>query len=553
MADSMKYEPRGLRAASIARWLLLALSIIAAGWSLSMAFGLIGSEAHAATQYHCPMHPTVVADHPADCPICGMDLVPIGTAGDAGDHHHEDHAWDSPEAIRQVAEELGAAPGQWVCPMVQCEHVADEPGTCPVCGMERMQVPEDAPRADAGPAIYECPMHPEVRKEGPGKCPKCGMYLERVEEGGAPSDAHAHDPDDPAHEDHDAAAGAPAAVRKKGVPGLAPVTIPSERLARIGVRTAPVERGSLEGLVRTVGVVAASEGERHVVQTRFSGWIEELLVSETGTRVKKGQALARIYSPELYQAQTEYLNALRWGGDLVAPARQRLELLGIADADVAAIRKAGKPLRSLSIRAPASGHVLHKGAVGGSYVSPGTILFEVADLSRVWVLADVYEQDIARVKPGASASFAASSLPGDRFIGKVTFVYPTVDPGTRTMKVRLEIGNPDIALRPGMFGDVRLDLPGRRGLIVPRDAVIETGDHVYTLVARGGGRFEPREVHILGRAGDHVMVEGLESGESVVTSAAFFIDSESRLRAALSNMAGGSTGAHDHGHTEVEP
>lgn len=404
--------------------------------------------------------------------------------------------------------------------------------------MELVQVPGGAARADLGPAIYGCPMHPEVRREGPGKCPKCGMYLERAGDA-APAAGEVR--------------AAPAdAVRKKGVPGLVPVTIPAERLARIGVRTAPVERGRLEGSVRTVGVVAADETRRHVVQTRFAGWIEQLLVEETGARVEKGQPLARIYGPELYQAQVEYLNALRWGGDLVGPAQERLRLLGIAPADLAAIRKAGAPQRSLTIRAPASGHVLHKGAVAGSYVSPGTILFEVADLSRVWVLADVYEQDIARVRPGAAASFAASSLPGDRFTGAVTFVYPTVDPATRTMKVRLEIANPRIELRPGMFGDVRLELPGREGLIVPREAVIETGDHVYTLVARGGGRFEPREIHVRGRSGDHVLVEGVEAGERVVTGAAFFIDSESRLRAALAGLAGGAGGG-GHVHGEASP
>jgi len=517
LLEGEEEAPPGVRAAGIVRWLLLAIAVLAAGYTLAMATGLVESEAHAAARYHCPMHPTVVSDRPSDCPICGMDLVPIGEGGAV----HEHHAVDEDEQVRKVAAALGAKPGQWVCPMVQCGTVADHPGACPVCGMELVQVPGGEVHADHGPALYACPMHPEVEKEGPGKCPKCGMYLERKGQG--------------------AAADAPAPAEKKGVPGLVPVTIPAERLARIGVRTARVERGRLDGLVRTVGVVAADERKRTVVQTRFAGWIEELLVEETGARVKKGQPLARIYSPELYQAQVEYLNAIRWGGDLAAAARQRLELLGIDAADLAAIRQAGAPQRSLTLRAPAGGHVLHKGAVAGSYVSPGSILFEVADLSRIWVLADVYEQDIPRVKPGTLATFAASSVPGDRFTGTVTFVYPTVDPATRTMKVRLEIDNPEITLRPGMFGDVRLDVPGREGLIVPRDAVIETGDHVYTLIARGGGRFDPREVHIVGRSGDHLLVHGVEPGEEVVTGAGFFIDSESRLRAALSGMAGGAT------------
>lgn len=527
LLEGEEETPPGIRIASWVRWAMLAVAICAAGYTLSMAAGLVGGEARAEARYHCPMHPTVVADVPGDCPICGMDLVPIGEGSGEGDvahvHGHGDvHDGDEAERIREVARKLGAGPGQYVCPMVEDGVVSDQPGECEKCGMRLVPVPpEPEERTFAGPALYTCPMHPEVEKEGPGKCPKCGMYLER--KGAAPQGG----------------GGAPIlAGEKRGVPGMAPVTIPLDRLAKIGVRTARAERGRLDGTVRTVGVVAADERKRSVVQTRFSGWIEQLLVEETGARVRKGQPLARIYSPELFQAQVEYVNALQWGGDLAMAARQRLELLGIDAADLQAIRKAGAPQRTLTIRSPADGHVLHKGAVAGSFVSPGTILFEVADLSKVWVLADVYEQDIPRVELGASASFAAASIPGDRFTGEVCFVYPTVDPATRTMKVRLEIPNPGIRLRPGMFGDVHLQLPGREGLVVPRDAVIETGEHVYALVARGGGRFEPREVHVYGRAGDHVLVHGLDEGEEVVTSAGFFIDSESRLRAALSGMAG---------------
>ena len=535
LMEGEEAPPRGVHAAAIVRWIMLAVALVAAGYTLAMTVGLVGSEAHAAQQYHCPMHPTVVSDRPGECPICGMDLVPIGADAAVAPDAHADHAHADGD-VRALAGKLGAKPGQYVCPMEQDGVVADQPGECPKCGMELVQVPaEPAVAAAHGPAIYSCPMHPDVEKEGPGKCPKCGMYLVRKADG-------------------QPVAQPPAPAEKQGVPGLVPVTIPAERLAKIGVRTATVERGSLDGQVRTVGVVAADERKRNVVQTRYAGWIEELLVDETGAQVKKGQPLARIYSPELYQAQVEYLNALQWGGDLVGPARQRLELLGIDAADLATLRKAGKPQRTMTLRAPAPGFVMHKGAVAGSYVSPGTILFEVADLSRVWVLADVYEQDIPRVKVGAAASFAASSSPGDRVTGKVTFVYPTVDPATRTMKVRLEIANPDVALRPGAFGDVRLDVAGRDGLLVPRDAVIESGEHVYTLVARGGGRFEPREVHILGRAGDHLLVHGVDAGEEVVTSAGFFIDSESRLRAALAGMAsGGASAGVAAGHGEHQP
>jgi len=530
-------EPSGTRIASALRWGMLAMALLGAGWAVASFVVDSGGHTHADARYHCPMHPTVVSDRPGSCPICGMDLVPIE---EGGTHAHVEAADDN-ASIRAAAEKLGAKPGQWICPMPEDGVVRDEPGRCEICGMSLVQVP-GAERRDEGPALYSCPMHPEVEHEGPGKCPRCGMYLVRKEDAaGAPHDHAAH----AAHAPVEAAAPA----ERKGVPGLGPVVIHADRLARIGVRTAAAERGRLESQVRTVGVVTPDERKRYVVQARFSGWIEELLVDETGAMVKAGQPLARIYSPELHQAQVDYLQARGLGPELRDAAEQRLRLLGIAQADIDALRRAGRAQRTMVLRAPGAGHVLRKDAVAGSYVSPGAALFEVADLSRVWVVADVFEQEIARVRVGADATFGAPSVPGDRFVGKVSFVYPTVDPSTRTMKVRLEIDNPAIALRPGMFGDVRLDVDAPPGIIVPRDAVIDGGEHVYALVAEGGGRFAPREVHVTGRAGDHVMVVGLDEGEQVVVSAGFFIDSESRLRSALEGMGDGQAAGHAHGGT----
>ncbi len=568
MPEGEEPPPPGVRTASLFRWMMLAAALLGAGFTVLLSTGLVGHAAHAAdTQYHCPMHPTVVSDLPGECPICGMDLVPIGEGGEDADHGHHGHH-DHADSILKVAHELGAKPGQWVCPMPEDKVVRDEAGRCEICGMALVQVPAEKKKVE-GPALYTCPMHPEVEHEGPGKCPKCGMYLVRKEDASAAGSAgrahaprgaatdrdHDHhsqpmmDGDPSAHPSDSSPASSLQLPREHGVPGLTEVVIPVERLARIGVRTATVERGRLDAQVRTVGVVTADERRRFEVQARFAGWIEELLVDETGAEVKAGQPLVRIYSPELYQAQVEYLNALKWSPDLRGAAEQRLRLLGIADGDIRALRQAGKAQRTMLLRAPGAGHVLRKEAIAGSYVSPGKVLFEVADLSRIWVVADVFEQEIARIRIGEGATFAAPARPGDRFQGKVSFIYPTVEPSTRTMKVRLELPNPSIALRPGMFGDVRLDVASPEGEIVPRDAVIDSGDHVYALVALGGGRFSPREVHVQGRAGDHVMVVGLDAGEEVVIGAGFFIDSESRLRAALSGMAAPAPAAHDHGAT----
>jgi len=580
LPEGVEPPPPGVKFAGTVRWMMLVAALLGAGFTLSLAAGWIGGAARAEAHYHCPMHPTVVSDRPGECPICGMDLVPIEDAGGgyadgAHAHHgHGAHVSDSDEAeqIREVARTLGAKPGQWVCPMPEDGVVQDEPGRCETCGMRLVQVPPEAATAapgkgaapapqpgqggasspkdgagapgatpiegsqglavaaSHGPRLYSCPMHPEVEHEGPGKCPICGMYL-------VPRDDLAGGP--------------------RGIPGLLEVMIPRERLARIGVRTAKVERGRLEEQVRTVGVVTADERARYVVQARFSGWIEELLVDETGPVVKAGQPLLRVYSPELYQAQVEYLNGIKWGTELAEAGAARLRLLGVGPEEITALRKAGKPRRAMTIRAPGAGHVLRKEAVAGAYVSPGDVLFEVADLSRVWVLADVFEQEIPRVQVGANATFAAPARPAERFVGRVSFVYPTVEPSTRTMKVRLEIPNAETHLRPGMFGDVRLEVAAPEGMIVPRDAVIDSGDHVYALVALGEGRFAPKEVHVTGRAGEHVMVIGLDEGEEVVTSAGFFIDAESRLRAALDGLgAGAANGGHHGGHHgghEVSP
>jgi Cu(I)/Ag(I) efflux system membrane fusion protein len=382
--------------------------------------------------------------------------------------------------------------------------------------------------------LYHCPMHPQIVQDHPGECPICNMTLvEKPAPGTTPASTRA--------------AGAPA--------GLAPITIPHDRVQKIGIRTAQITRGPRSDDLRTVGTVAANERGLAQISPRFSGWIEELMVAETGQHVRRGQVLATIYSPDVLQAQQELLTAQGWTTGpsssalpqpehapplqgLVADARRRLELLGVSPQEIDAISRRHEPVRAVPIRAPVDGHVITKRAVVGMNVMPGAPLFEIADLSSVWVLAEVYESDLQRVRVGQPARFESAAYPGEIFRGKVQFIYPTVDPGSRTLRLRLELPNrpgpAGLKLRPGMYGDVSLDLPASTALMLPVEALVDTGQAQYVFVVRPDGVFEPRAVTLGARQGAQVEVRsGLAAGETVVTTANFLVDSESRLRAAI--------------------
>ena len=341
------------------------------------------------------------------------------------------------------------------------------------------------------------------------------------------------------------------AARDSAPPGYAEVRISPEVQQRIGVTLGRVARTPLNMTIRTVGIVQPDETRVAHIHVKTEGWVERLYVAYTGQKVQAGEALLSIYSPAFFAAQREFLSALQAAklgpeqlGDqqsVVDVARRRLELWDIPEEEVAALEKTGKPRKSLTLRSPISGTVLAKQVFAGQYVMPQSDLYLVADLSTVWLQAKVFQYELPHVAIGMPASVSFSSLPSTRpLAGKIVFIDPVVDEMSRSVQVRVELSNSSGTLRPGMFGDVSITHAMGSGLTVPASAVIRTGERDIAFRALASDRFAPVEVRIgsLGFGDRFEVLEGLDAGDQVVTSANFLIDSESRLEAGASSMAG---------------
>ncbi len=335
--------------------------------------------------------------------------------------------------------------------------------------------------------------------------------------------------------------------------------VSTEKIQKLGVKTAAVEKREIAHTVRSVGIIEADERRLYNVTLRFDGFIDKLFVNATGQAVTRGQPLFELYSPDLITAQREYVaakkaqsalsNAEPWLQSgmqgLAESSLERLRNWGISDSELAELEREGKARRSLTIRSPATGIVMEKSAIAGDRVSAGEVLFKIADLSRVWMIAEVYEQDIGLMAPGQKVQAKLDAFPGRTFPGRVGFVYPSLDPATRTAKVRVELPNPEGLLKPMMYAHLEIATGVHRALAAPRSAILETGRRNLVLVDRGEGRFEPRPVK-LGMRGDDVteILEGLNENERVVTSANFLIDAESNLEAALDSFGQQKQDAH---------
>jgi RND family efflux transporter MFP subunit len=345
---------------------------------------------------------------------------------------------------------------------------------------------------------------------------------------------------------------APAPTQSGAAPGSTPrgdVTIDPRRQQLIGVRTVAAVRTTLTPTIRAVGAVRYDETRLADVNIKVEGWIRDLYVDYTGTAVTKGQPLFTLYSPELLTTENEYLLALKTrdqlqqsqiadarerADQLVASARQRLALWDLPEQELRALEEKRQPQTVVTFRSPVTGVVIDKQALQGMHVMPGQMLYKVADLSVVWVEADVYETEVPLIRLGDRASVTVDAYPGERFTGRVIYIYPYVDEKTRTNRVRYEFANRAGRLKPGMFANVEIAAPAGTAIVVPTNAVLDSGTEQVVFVAQGDGYFEPRKVKIGRRLGDQIqIIDGIEDGEQVATGATFFLDSESQLRASL--------------------
>jgi len=382
------------------------------------------------------------------------------------------------------------------------------------------------PAGERKPLYWVDPMHPWYKSDVPGIAPDCGMKLVPVYPG-----------DEARYE------------RRANKLPVGSVQITPEKQQLIGVEYGTAEYETAKSSIRAVARVALDETRIAKVHSKLEGWIDQVFVDFTGKQVRQGGPLLTIYSPEALATQQEYLLAIKaqhmlhenpvhemLGSteNLVAAAKKRMELWDIGDNQIAEITASGVPLKNLTMTSPITGFVMERNAFAKQRIMPETALYTIADLSRVWVMADVFEYEAAAVRMGMPATLTLSAQPGRTFRGRVNNILPQVDPATRTLKVRIEFANPDFTLKPDMYGEVEFQTGGGRRLVVAQSAVLNSGDRQVVFVDRGKGYFEPREVTLGARSEGRVeILSGLQPGERIVISGNFLIDSESQLKTAL--------------------
>jgi len=453
----------------------------------------------------CPMHPDVVAEEPGSCPICGMDLVEVKVEGEDAGHGHGDELWT-----------CGMHP----------EVLLEEPGSCPICEMDLVPVRESVGHGDGEREIlfYRNPMDPSITSPVPRK-DEMGMdYV-------------------PVYSDEAESVAGEGAV----------VTIDPAVQQNMNVVTERVSRRDISREIRTVGYLGYDQERMVSVTTKYPGFIEKTYVNHIGQPVEKGQPLFEVYAPELVQTEQELLSAIRYAQQLAASsedvrlradrlveaARTRLKYWDISAEQIRRLEETGEVFRTLQVVAPATGVVMKRmPGLEGMATRPGMELLHIADLSNLWLTVEVFDNQLPWVDVGSSATVTFSYLPGETFRGRVRYIEPEVSEKTRTVQLTLDVPNRGGRLRVGMYATVLFEpVAAKNAITVPSEAVLRTGDRNVVVVALGGGRFAPREVK-LGPQGDGFVqvLEGLSDGDEVVTSAQFLIDSESNLREAIKKM-----------------
>jgi multidrug efflux pump subunit AcrA (membrane-fusion protein) len=466
-----------------------------------------------ATKYACPMDPEITSDRPGQrCPKCGMFLQPATAGVDT-----------EPSDTAKADGKAGAR--------------------------DAVQKTVAAEKA-SGKQLYICPMHPTYVSDHPGDCPICGMRLVPAEQVSAGQEGI-------------------------GIPGMAAIRLTLEGIRLAGVQTAMAEHGSVARTIRTVGFVSADESRVRRVQVKVEGYLERLFVNTPGQAVRKGDPLLMIYSPDLLAGQEEFLRAIearkslggtvgalgdlpasgtlgpdqdRWRDAdlLVRAARERLQLLDVPDDVLEQLKRTGKPTRTITLRSPASGVVTERMAYEGMKVMPGMELFTITDLSEAWIEGSFYESEAPFVAAGRRARLTLAYDPSVVLQGTVRFVYPYLDPQSRTLRARFSFPNTQGVLKPGMYANVTMEVEVSDGLLIPDNAVMDTGERKIVFVSKRNGLFEPRSVETGLRAEGKVQVlAGVMAGEEVVVRANFLLDSESRIRAALSGNAPVSAAGHE--------
>ncbi|WP_192021888.1 efflux RND transporter periplasmic adaptor subunit [Shewanella sp. WPAGA9] len=523
--------------------------------AISVGFSLVSmpsqaqqhSQIHQATEqsYVCPMHPEETSHEKGRCPQCNMFLV-----------HQSTEQVSSSHAAKDIAQEETKNTSTYVCPM-HPEETSHEKGRCPQCNMFLVKEEEEEFSADehAGHAHamastvvdtstqtqadnilsqpkptltpankqaqtshikYVCPMHPHVVSDEPGSCPICGMDLEKVTMGDASSSEIL-------------------------------VGVSGGMQQALGMRSEQVTSGTLWKLVRTIGTVEYNENRIGHAHTRVDGWLETLMVHNVGQKVKKGQLLYELYSPELITAQDDYMQAIDYlkqdkarGASLLRKARMRLELLGVSDSTIKQLERTGETIYRVPYYADQDGFVSKLSVRHGMFVEPGTTLFEIVDLKSVWVIADVFENEQSWLEIGRPVEVSSAAQGIFDLESTIDYIYPELDPVSKAMRVRIKLDNPGKQLKPGTLVDVKLfGGPKRNVLSIPTEALILTGRENRVVVQRDNNSFAsvPVKVGMIAQ-GKAEIIDGLDEGEKVIVSGQFLLDSEASIQGSLQRLSG---------------